>query len=134
MKIISSDGIKYVDIGSSDIWLALYSTIVACFGIKKITINKALSFFDKGECKSQDGFEVARQFNQIRDELSKHSPDKAVYDLNDKKNKPKWLTEISPVTTSCGNLFTTADGKDLLYEVVCILTYAEIAKVDIRIE
>ena len=42
-----------------------------------------------------------------------------------------WSNYLSGIVTSCGNLYTTLDGKDLLYEVVCVLTYAYYKKVDV---
>lgn len=45
-----------------------------------------------------------------------------------------WKGRLSNVITSCANLYTTADGKDLLYEVVSILCYAEVAAVSVRVE
>lgn len=51
------------------------------------------------------------------------------------KDKPSmaapWSNNLSGIVTSCGNLYTTLDGKDLLYEVVCVLTYAYYKKVDV---
>lgn len=45
-----------------------------------------------------------------------------------------WKGKLSPVITACANLYTTADGKDLLLEVVCILSYAQIKKVSMLAE
>ncbi|MGO5168771.1 Imm70 family immunity protein [Bacillota bacterium LCP21S3_D9] len=134
MRIIAQDGKRIVDIGESDIWTCIYSTAVDSFGFGKRKISKALAFMECGECSHIDGYETARQFNLIRDEFAKISPEKAVYNLKDRKKKAPWEGKISPVVTSCANLFTTSDGKDLLYEVVSILTYAQIAKTDIGIE
>jgi hypothetical protein len=135
MRIITKDGKRSVDIGSSDIWIAIYSTAVDAFsGFKKRKISLAIKFMEDGSCSGEDGYEIARQFNLIRDELSTIEPEKVVYDINDRKKKAPWTGKISPVITSCANLFTTADGKDLLYEVVSILCYAQIAKTDVIIE
>lgn len=134
MRIISKDGKRDVNIGGSDIWVSVYSTAADTFGLSKRRISKALEFMENGVCTGSDGYETARQFNLIRDAFSKIPPEKAIYDINDKKKKAPWDGKISSVITSCGNLYTTSDGKDLLYEVVSILCYGQIAKTDIVIE
>ena len=134
MRLITKDGKRSVDIGSSDIWISVYSTAVESFGLRKRKVAQALKFMETGECDGKDGYEVARQFNLIRDELATVPPEKAVYDIHDPKKKAPWDGRISPVITSCANLFTTADGKDLLFEVVSIMCYAKIAKTDVITE
>ena len=134
MRIISSDGKRIVDIGCSEIWNSAYSTAVDAFGIGKHKIAKALKFMVEGSCLGKNGYEVARQFNLIRDRFAGIDPDKAVYDIKDKKKPAPWKGKISPVITSCANLYTTADGKDLLFEVVSILSYAQIIDVNVSIE
>lgn len=134
MRLITTDGSRYVDIGNSDIWTALYSTIVGNIkGLKRNGIKEAIEFIEVGSCKAKDGYKLARQFNLIRDCLASVSPTKCVFDINDKKKRCPW-GKISPIVTSCANLFTTSDGGDLLFEIVSILTYAEIAKVDVELE
>lgn len=66
----------------------------------------------------------------MRDGLASVSPQDALQTLNS-LNPPEWISDISPVITSCANLYTTADGGDLLYEIVSILVYASIVKVDV---
>ena len=134
MRIVSSDGKRIVDIGCSDIWNSIYATAVDAFGLGKHKVSKALKFMKDGSCSGEEGYEIARQFNLIRDKFAGIDPDKAVYDIKDKKKTAPWKGKISPVITSCANLYTTADGKDLLFEVVSILIYAQIAKITVKIE
>ena len=54
-----------------------------------------------------------------------------VYDMNDTKKKAPWEGNISSVITSCGNFFTTADGKDLIFELTSLLCYAAVKKCNI---
>lgn len=42
-----------------------------------------------------------------------------------------WTRNLSGIVTSCANLYTRANGKDLLFEVFGILTCACYTKVDI---
>ena len=130
MTIISSDGNRSVNIGTSDVWYALYSTIVSCIGNKYAL---ALDLFKTGECKGNIGYETAKEFNHIRDELAQFPPEKAVYNIDKPNIEAPWKGHISPVITSCANFFTTADGGDLLYEIVSILCYAKVSNTDIEI-
>ncbi len=132
MKIVSADGKRVIDIGGEDIWKAVYSTMVSCIGKKRKKYPLAFDFFENCECDGDQGYEVARPINLVRDELSQFSPEKAVYDIDHPKQKAPWSGRLSPVITSCANMFTTADGKDLRYEVVSILSYAEVAGTSIR--
>ncbi|WP_169304480.1 Imm70 family immunity protein [Slackia heliotrinireducens] len=71
----------------------------------------------------KDALETARQINLIRDGLSQVLPSDAIYDINNPETPTPWAGNISPIVTSCGNLYLTSDGKDLLFELVSILTY-----------
>ncbi len=133
MRIYSSDGEKIIQINSS-VWLAAVSTVVNCLGKRIKFMPKAKLFIETFDCKPEDGYIIAREINLIRDELSGFSPDKAIADINNKKEKLPWGDNISPVITSCANLFTTDDGKDLFYELVCIFVYSNINNVDIIVE
>ena len=132
IKTINSE--RIVEIGSNDILFSLYSTIMVRLQSDHSEIKEAVMFLQTGVCKSGDALECARQFNLIRDKLSQISPNDAIYDMNDLSKKAPWEGQISPIVTSCGNMYTTTDGKDLLYEVVCVLTYAHYCKVDVKIE
>ena len=134
MLIKSTDGKRVVDIGRPDIWKSLYSTIVIRIDQDKQKYPFAISFFENGYCSSENGYKTARQFNLIRDALACVPPDRAVYDLDNRNIEVPWKGRISPVITSCANLYTTADGKDLLFELVSIFCYAEIIKVSVGIQ
>lgn len=129
--IITADEKRLVDIGTSDTIFALYSTAKSLLGNKK-NISDGIEFLKSGTCKWHDCLCIARQINLIRDQLSQHAPAEIVYDINHPEIKAPWINNLSPVVTSCGNLFTTADGKDLLYEIVSILCYAAIKKCNIK--
>ncbi len=135
MIISSSDGKRIVDIGNSENLWAVYSTIVNTFwGIRKYKVSKAIKFLEEGHCSGSEGYETAREFNLIRDKFAEIKPEDATYDIKDKSKVAPWINNISPVVTSCANLFTTADGEDLLFEIVSILCYAQILEVDVTIE
>ena len=122
MRILLTDNDEELDVGSSDLLFALYSTIVSCLGTNNKNIGDAIAFLETRKCESSETLKTARQFNLIRDMLSQFKPDKAVYDINDKAKKGPWEGNLSPIVTSCANLFLTSEGKDLLFEIVAILT------------
>jgi len=134
MTIFSEDRKVYADIGNYSYWNCFYSTIVVKLKKLKKEILQALSFLENVECKPIDCIETARQLNLIRDNLSKISPKELVYDLNDLSKRPPWEGNISPVVTSCGNFFTTADGKDLIYELNVVLCYCAINDMSVTCE
>lgn len=134
MRLYSKDGKKSVNIGGGDIWKAVYSTAVSCIDKKRKKYPLAFDFLETGKCDGNQGYDVARQINLLRDELSQFSPEKAVYDIDNPKMVAPWKGKLSPVVTSCANMFTTADGEDLFYEIVVILCYAKVAKTDVDIE
>lgn len=132
LSIITSNESQVVHVGSGDIWISLMSTVDIRLKNKK-NISYAVNFLHSGECSAENALETARQFNIIRDELSKFGPDKVIYDSEDLKKEAPWKDNISPVVTSCANFFTTADGKDLLFEIVNILTYAALNDTSVEI-
>ena len=123
MKIISSDYARVIDVGSSEVWNALCATVKVLLSKKQAAIVHALEFMSSGVCESENCIECAKEINRVRDLLSQFSLDKIVYDETKKSFVPDWAKSISPVITSCANFFTTADGEDLLFEIVSILSY-----------
>lgn len=133
MTIATEDAQQYIDIGTYEIWQALRSTI-AVHVPKSREIRPALDFLESGSCNAKKGLETARALNLIRDALSAVKPNQLVFDSSDLSKKAPWAGDISPVITSCANYLTTADGKDLLAELVGILTYAFYMNTDIEIQ
>lgn len=131
MIITTTNNKRHVDVGNSDIWKSVLSTADVRLASMKKNISLAMDFLESGKCHAKDAFETARQINLIRDAFSQIAPGDAVYDRDNPKLAAPWSDNLSGIITSCGNLYTTADGKDLLYEVVCILTYAHYKKVDV---
>lgn len=131
MIITTTDDKRYVDVGSEGIWNSILSTAEVRLESMKKRINLALAFLKTGKCSAKDAFETARQFNLVRDAFSQITPADAVYDQKNRSVAAPWDGNLSGIVTSCGNLYTTSDGKDLLYEVVCILTYAHYQGVNV---
>ena len=133
MNIISSDAKRSISIGGSDTWQTLCSTIRYHLTPSKKQIPNVFLFIEKGHCDSQDCLSTAREFNLVRDLLSRFEPNQIVYDDQNPNRQPPWGDKISPVITSCSNYLTTGNGDDLLAEIVKILTYAAYAKVSIDV-
>lgn len=134
MRLSTKDRKRSVDIGGSDIWLSLYSTVEIRLGTFKKSIPNVINFLETGKCDPKDALNCARQFNLLRDELSKYRPDQVIYDLNNLTKEAPWKEDLSPVVTSIANLYTTTDGKDLLFEIVSILTYSYYTREEIIVE
>ena len=131
MIIMSSDNKRYIDVGSESIWNSVLSTAEIRLASMKRKIPLALDLLNTGKCSAQNAHETARQINLIRDAFSQLAPTDAVYNKDKPSMAAPWINNLSGIVTSCGNLYTTSDGKDLLYEVVCVLTYAHYKKVDV---
>ena len=134
MIILTKDSERVIDVGSTDILFSLYSTVMIKLKKSHSELSDAISFLKTGECKCDIALECARQINLIRDKLSQINPNDAIYDMNDLSKEAPWKRNMSKVVTSCGNMFTTSDGKDLLFEIVSILTYSYYHNVDVSIE
>ena len=132
MILITSDEKRFVDIGNFEIWHSLYSTVAIRLEDFVQAVPNAFLFLKNGQCKSADAIKTAKEINLIRDRLAAVAPEEAVFDLKNPAQEAPWKDDLSPVITSCNTLFTTADGKDLLYEIVSILCYAGIKKVDVK--
>lgn len=134
MEIVTSDGKRFFDAGGADDWKSLHSTVLIRLADYKEKIPLVLKFFETGRCEGIEAQETARQFNLVRDALSRFSPEEAVYDYKSPQVPIPWLSSISPIVTSCANLYTTAEGQDLLFELVSIMTYASIKKVSVGVQ
>jgi len=131
MVISTSNEKRFVDVGSEGIWKSVLSTAEIHLSYMAKEIPLALTFLNTGSCHSKTAFETARQFNLLRDAFSQIPPSEAIYDKDNPALLAPWAGNLSGIVTSCGNLYTTSDGKDLLHEIVAILTYAHYLKVDI---
>lgn len=131
MTLVSSDGKRYVDIGSEAIWQSvLYTTEL----IPRDIVTKmplAIELLSNRKCSHGNALETARQINLMRDAFSRIAPEHVIIGKNYGHLSAVQRASLSPVTTSCGNLYTTSDGKDLLFELVCILTYAHYVEADV---
>lgn len=132
MRLYTSDEKMSVDVGTGSIWYSLYSTaIVFSSEAAEKDIPLALQFLKTGDCLAAYIKETKRQLLAVRNALSEIKPEKAIYDLHRPDIAAPWIGNIAPTVTSCADLFTTADGKDLFTEVFAILDYAAEKKVSV---
>ena len=134
MNIVSSNAKYSISLGGADTWQTLCSTIRHHLSSNKKQLSNAFAFLKNGCCMNRDCMETAREFNLIRDELAKLSPDQIVYDEKEPKKQPPWGNNISPVITSCANYLTTGDGDDLLAEIVKILVCSAYSGANVEIK
>ena len=124
MRLFSADYNQSVDVGMGSIWYSLYSTVNCLFSVEvKKKIPNAIEFLRTGECTEQLLKKTKTEMETVIQGLSLIAPDKAVYDMERPEVAPPWKGYIAPTITSCANLFTTADGQDLLTEVMALFDY-----------
>ena len=125
MRLYTEDEKCIVDVGTGSIWYSIYSTAYIAFSEEnKKSVSLAMEFLKTGECPAENVAETKIQLMRLQNAFEELSPDKAVYDLHRPDVAPPWDGNIAPTVTSCANLYTTADGKDLFTEVLNLLDYA----------
>ncbi|PLR86563.1 hypothetical protein CVD25_03605 [Bacillus canaveralius] len=126
----------YYELGHSDFVHSFFSTISyhlekEGWGTKYPLLmnelyNDKLNWVDVSVAKSN--------LIEIEQELSKYSPERVVWDIDDLSKKPPWGDKISPKVTSLADYFATANGKTF-FEVICnAMDVAEEDKCDIKIQ
>jgi hypothetical protein len=125
MRLFTENEEKSVDVGTGSIWYSIYSTAMVAFSDDaKKSIPLALNFLKNGDCPAGKAKDTREQLERVRNAFSALEPDKVIYDLHKPDVPPPWAGNIAPTVTSCANLYTTADGKDLFTEVFALLDYA----------
>ena len=126
MRLYSSDYKKTVDVGNGSLWHALHSTAVFKISNDDYDIMQfAMIFLASSTCNRDDAQITARQMELLKKRLARIPPTEVVYDMNDLRKKTPWGNFLSKSVTSCADLFTTADGKNLLDEIIALLKYAD---------
>lgn len=124
MTIISSDGERFVSVGSAALWWSLYSTMLARIDRFVERYEALNTFFKSQECASESALQIAEQLEVIKQSLSAIRPELAVYDINHPEVLPPWTEYINPAVSSCAELYTTEDGLNLMDELIGLLKYA----------
>lgn len=133
MIIKTKDNSLTLSLGSASFIHCFYSTIDIRVSKSKDEIPNALALLENRKLEAQLCFNAAREFNIIRDELSNYPPEKVIWDKFDLEKTPPWGNNISKTITSLGNYYLTAEGKDLIFELICFLQYAAENKKDVEL-
>jgi hypothetical protein len=78
-----------------------------------------------GEVPAGQVHALRRELDSIRTELGQLSPDRVIWDLDDREARPPWQDNIASDITDLGNYFVTMDGKDMFEVIKDALDYAE---------
>lgn len=135
MRLFTSDYSKTVDVGTGSIWNSIYSTAITLLSENiKRRVPLAIEFLKTGFCNACIAGETRTQLMAIHNAFLAFAPDAAVYDWRNPAMPAPWRGYIASSVTSCANLYTTADGKDLFKEVLNLLEYAERKSLDVSAE
>lgn len=104
------------EIGTGDFFYAFFSTVSGNlepkgWGSRFPTLLKKLY---RGEVQQKDATTALDELEQIKTELAQLSPDKVIWDIEDRKKNPPWGNNISPDITNLSNYFVTSTGRDLI--------------------
>ncbi|MFP9128830.1 immunity 70 family protein [Niallia sp. BSM11] len=125
----------YYELGHSDFVHSFFSTI--SYHLEKegwgtkypLMMNKLYN--DK--LNWNDVSVVKANLIEIEQELSKHSPEQVIWDIDDLSQKPPGGDKISPKVTSLANYFATTDGKTFFEVLRTAIDVAEEDKCDLKI-
>lgn len=74
------------------------------------------------------------ELTQIKKALTKLSPNKVIWDIEDLSKQPPWGDNISEEISSLGNYFITCDGRDFIEVFFMALNAAIKIKKDVMIQ
>ena len=128
MDIGTQDAERIVNVGSAADFYSLYSTASTIIGRSDRDAHLGLAFLESGSCRAKDCAKTAYQLGEINDELTKHAPADAVWDMEHPNVLAPWSGNIAPSITNCVDLYTTSEGDPLLSELIDLLQYAVLSK------
>lgn len=82
MDIGTQSAEHIVNVGSASNLYSLYSTAATLIGRDARKVKLGLAFLRGGSCKAKDCARAASQLDMISDELAKHAPADAVWDMD----------------------------------------------------
>lgn len=124
MDIGTQNAGRIVNVGSAANLYSLYSTASTLMGCSARKAKLGLAFLESGSCRAKDCAKTADQLGKINDELTKHAPTDAVWDMEHPNILAPWSGSIAPSITNCVDLYTTSEGELLLPELIDLLQYA----------
>lgn len=124
MDIGTQSAEHIVNVGSASNLYSLYSTAATLIGRDARKVKLGLAFLQSGSCKAKDCAKAADQLGVIRDELAKHTPTDAVWDVDHPNVAAPWQGNLAPSVTNCADLYTTSEGELMLPQLTELLRYA----------
>lgn len=124
MDIGTQNAGRIVNVGSASNLYSLFSTATTLMGRDAWKVKLGLAFLRSGTCQAKDCVQTADQLGMVGDELAKHSPTDAVWDLDYPNITAPWQGNLAPLVTSCADLYTTSEGELLLPRLIELLRYA----------
>ena len=125
MDIGTRNAARIVNVGSASGLYSLYSTAKVLMGRRAKGVAIALDFLKTGNCGARSCGKAATQLAKISNELERHSPSEAIWDIQNPASRAPWADNLASTVTSCADLYTTADGELMLPELLSLLRYAE---------
>ena len=115
---IKIDGVLS-EIGSAEFFSAFFSTIsyrleAGRWGEKFPMIMNELY---QGKLLAENAGNALQKLESITVELSKFSPEKVVWDIDNLETRPPWGDNISDEITDLSNYFVTSTGRNLIVTI-----------------
>jgi len=68
---------------------------------------------DTGQLSQEHASKVITDLHEIRAQLSRLSPERIIWTIDDLKMHPPWGDQMAPTITNLANYFITSDGQNL---------------------
>jgi hypothetical protein len=124
------------EIGTSEFLHAFFSTISRHLEPKGwgSRFPELMTELYQGRLPADHVQNALRDLQVVREELSRFSPDKVVWDIEKPAMRPPWGKNISEHITSLANYFCTSTGRDLFEVLIECLEDARDNKEDVTVE
>ena len=104
------------EVGTPDFFHAFFSTVSgnlepAGWGTRFPVLMRELY---KGEVGKASAGQGRTELVQIQTEMKRLTPDRVIWDVEDRSKRPPWGNDISPDITDLSNYFVTSTGRDLI--------------------
>lgn len=129
-------GCMMYEIGTASFLHSFFSTVAYRFennrwGSKFPVIMNELY---QGKLSFENVPAAKEELTQIKKALTKLSPNKVIWDIEDLSKQPPWGDNISEEISSLGNYFITCDGRDFIEVFFMTLNAAIEIKKDVMIQ
>ena len=102
------------EIGTGDFFHSFYSTVSGRLEGRWGERFPSLMRLYEGKLPCDQAPVALAELADIRSEFAAFSPDRVIWDIEDRAKVPPWGNEISADITSLANYFVTSTGRDLI--------------------